>query len=388
MIFELNNNQRKYLGLALIEDEWEKIKLNDMYLYFDGDIIRKKISFSENSYFEQELAERTTENRTILLPKTSKGKPKKLNFTATQSFAPFGVYFSFSADYVAISSYTTQTTYHSENFTKKGNLETLKKWLDKWIEETTENDLKEIDDFKVAQRKHFKYQEGDFFAFKLNRREYAFGRILLDVAKRKKTDNLKANKNYGLTNLMGKALIVKIYHKISMSLEVDLNELSKIMALPSEAVMDNHFYYGEKLIIGHKPLEIAEYDMLISYSQSISSMDKSTVYLQYGLIFKETDIASFNKYLSLEDNSLYNGYNENPYRNESIGFGLDTKKLRDCIAAQSNHPYWESNHLYDIKYDLRNPKNIDIKREIFRTFGLDADKSYEENLVLVNDTAN
>ena len=382
MIFELTNEQRKYLGLIPVESTWEKVKLNDMYLYFDGNTIRKKISATENTYFEQELEEKTAENRTVLLPKTSKGKPKKLNFTATQSFSSFGVYFSFSVNNVTISNFTTQTTYHSENLEEKGGLEALQKWLSKWIDETTEKDLEEIEVFKNAERKRCKYKEGDFFAFKIDRRNYAFGRILIDVAKRVKTDRLKDSKSYGLTHLMGKALIVKVYHKISNTLDVNLDQLSKSLALPSQAVMDNQFFYGEKKIIGHKPLELSEYDMLISYSKSISSDDKNTVYLQYGFIYKENNIAKFDKYLKIDDKSLYTGNNENPYRNESIGYGLDTEKLKDCIAGQSNKPYWESNHLYDIKYDLRNPINIDIKREIFDFFGLDADQTYEDNLSL------
>ena len=382
MIFELTNEQRKYLGLVPVENSWEIVKLNDMYLYFDGDTIRKKISVTENSYFEQELNEMTAENRTVLLPKTSKGKPKKLNFTATHSFGSFGVYFSFSVDYLKISNFTTQTTYHSENLNEKGDLKALRKWLKRWIEETTDEDLLEIEAFKNAERKRFKYKEGDFFAFKIDRRNYAFGRILIDVAKRMKTENLKATKNYGLTNLMGKALIVKLYHKISNTSDISLDELSKTLALPSQAVMDNLFFYGEKVIIGHKPLELSEYDMPISYSKSISSDDKNTVYLQYGFIFKETDISKFNKYLKIEDKNLYTGYNENPYRNESIGYGLDIEKLKDCIEDQSNKPYWESNHFYDIKYDLRNPINIDVKREIFEFFGLDADQTYEQNVSL------
>lgn len=36
----------------------------------------------------------------------------------------------------------------------------------------------------------------------------------------------------------------------------------------------------------------------------------------------------------------------------------------------------------EIFFDLRNPCNIEVKREIFKAFGLDADKSYEENLAL------
>jgi hypothetical protein len=30
--------------------------------------------------------------------------------------------------------------------------------------------------------------------------------------------------------------------------------------------------------------------------------------------------------------------------------------------------------------DLKNPDHIELKRKVFKAFGLDADKSYEENL--------
>jgi len=377
--FELTNQQRKYLGLIPVEKHWELVKLNEMYLYFDGDIIRKKITVEDNGYLEQELAEKTAENRTILLPKTAKGKPKKLNFTATQSFSPFGVYFGFNDGYVTISNYTTQTTYFSESSDKIKNHNDIKAWLDKWIVESTETDLKEIEAFKTAERKHQKFKEGDFFAFKIGRRNWGFGRILIDVAALNKSDEFKKQKNYGLSQFMGKALIVKIYHKISDSLNVDFEALSNTMALPSQAVMDNHFYYGEKIIIGHKPLSMAEYDMLISYGKSISSDDKRTVYLQYGFIYKETDISNFSKYLT---QTRYDYDEDNPYRNESIGFDINTDNLEQCIKEKSNQSFWNADD-YTLEHDLRNPANIEIKREIFSFFGLDADKSYEENLKMI-----
>ncbi len=42
LLFELTNEQRKYLGLIPVEKDWDLVKLNDMYLYFDKDIICKK----------------------------------------------------------------------------------------------------------------------------------------------------------------------------------------------------------------------------------------------------------------------------------------------------------------------------------------------------------
>ena len=379
LIFELTNEQRKYLGLIPVEEHWELVKFdNGIYYYFEDDIIRKEIKVSKNYYHEAELNEKTAENRTMILPKTKRGKIKKFNYTATQSFSPFGTYFTFSADGVIIANYTTQRTYYSETFTEKEkiSLDNLKKWLDKWMKETTEEDLEEIEEFKNAKRKHCKFNEGDFFAFKISRREWCFGRILLDVSKLKKDENFKKNKNYGLTNLMGKPLIIKVYHKISDNKNIDLKELSKCLALPSQAIMDNIFYYGEAIILGNLPLKPEENDMFISVSESISGIDKNIAYLQYGLIYREIPLSDYEKLIK----ELKIG--AQTLRREGIGFVIDTYKLKECIEAKSNSPFWEKYKKRNVP-DLKNPDHIELKRKIFKAFGLDADKTYEENLKML-----
>ena len=379
LIFELNNEQRKYLGLIPVEEHWELVKFdNGIYYYFEDDIIRKEIKVSKNYYHESELNVKTSENRTMILPKTKRGKIKKFNYTVTQSFSPFGTYFTFSADGVIIANYTSQRTYYSETFTEKEkiSLDDLKKWLDKWMKETTEEDLEEIEEFKNAKRKHCKFNEGDFFAFKISRREWCFGRILLDVFKLKKDENFKKNKNYGLTNLMGKPLIIKVYHKISDNKNIDLKELSKCLALPSQAIMDNIFYYGEAIILGNLPLKPEENDMFISVSESISGIDKNIAYLQYGLIYREIPLSDYEKLIK----DLKIG--PQTLRREGIGFVIDTYKLKECIEAKSNSPFWEKYKKHNVP-DLKNPDHIELKRKIFKAFGLDADKTYEENLKMV-----
>ena len=379
LIFELTNEQRKYLGLIPVEEHWELVKFNNgIYYYFEDDIIRKEITVKENYYHESELNEKTAENRTMILPKTKRGKIKKFNYTATESFSPFGTYFTFSTDGVIIANYTTQRTYYSEIFSEKEkiSLDNLKKWLDKWMKETTEEDLEEIEEFKNAKRKHCKFNEGDFFAFKISRREWCFGRILLDVFKLKKDENFKKNKNYGLTNLMGKPLIIKVYHKISDNKNIDLKELSKCLALPSQAIMDNIFYYGEAIILGNLPLKPEENDMFISVSESISGIDKNIAYLQYGLIYREIPLSDYEKLIK----DLKIG--PQTLRREGIGFVIDTYKLKECIEAKSNSPFWEKYKKRNVP-DLKNPDHIELKRKIFKAFGLDADKTYEENLKML-----
>ena len=379
LTFELTNEQRKYLGLIPVEEHWELVKFdNGIYYYFEDDIIRKEITVKENYYHESELNVKTSENRTMILPKTKRGKIKKFNYTATQSFSPFGTYFTFSADGVIIANYTSQRTYYSETFTEKEkiSLDDLKKWLDKWMKETTEEDLEEIEEFKNAKRKHCKFNEGDFFAFKLSRREWCFGRILMDVSKLRKDENFEKNKNYGLAHLMGKPLIIKVYHKISDNKNIDLKELSECLALPSQPIMDNIFYYGEAVILGNLPLKPEENDMFISVSESISGIDKNIAYLQYGLIYREIPLSDYEKLIK----DLKIG--AQTLRREGIGFVIDTYKLKECIEAKSNSPFWEKYKKRNVP-DLKNPDYIELKRKIFKAFGLDADKTYEENLKML-----
>lgn len=379
LIFELTNEQRKYLGLIPVEEHWELVKFdNGIYYYFEDDTIKKEIKVSKNYYHESELNVKTSENRTMILPKTKRGKIKKFNYTATQSFSPFGTYFTFSADGVIIANYTSQRTYYSETFTEKEkiSLDDLKKWLDKWMKETTKEDLEEIEEFKNAKRKHCKFNEGDFFAFKLSRREWCFGRILMDVSKLRKDENFEKNKNYGLAHLMGKPLIIKVYHKISDNKNVDLKDLSECLALPSQPIMDNIFYYGEAVILGNLPLKPEENDMFISVSESISGIDKNIAYLQYGLIYREIPLSDYEKLIK----ELKIG--AQTLRREGIGFVIDTYKLKECIEAKSNYPFWEKYKKRNVP-DLKNPDYIELKRKIFKAFGLDADKTYEENLKMV-----
>ena len=379
LTFELTNEQRKYLGLIPVEEHWELVKFdNGIYYYFEDDTIKKEIKVSKNYYHESELNEKTTENRTMILPKTKRGKIKKFNYTATESFSPFGTYFTFSTDGVIIANYTSQRTYYSEIFSEKEkiSLDDLKKWLDKWMKETTEEDLEEIEEFKNAKRKHCKFNEGDFFAFKLSRREWCFGRILMDVSKLRKDENFEKNKNYGLAHLMGKPLIIKVYHKISDNKNIDLKELSKCLALPSQPIMDNIFYYGEAVILGNLPLKPEENDMFISVSESISGVDKNIAYLQYGLIYREIPLSDYEKLIK----ELKIG--AQTLRREGIGFVIDTYKLKECIEAKSNSPFWEKYKKRNVP-DLKNPDHIELKRKIFKAFGLDADKTYEENLKML-----
>lgn len=71
--FELTNERRKYLGLSPVGDTWELVYFANQYLYYDGNIIRKKITVdADDLYYEADLHETTEQNRTVLLPKAKR----------------------------------------------------------------------------------------------------------------------------------------------------------------------------------------------------------------------------------------------------------------------------------------------------------------------------
>src|SRR5687768_3249389 len=112
-MYEVTNKQREYLGLDPIENHWHKVPFKgDTYrpesvLYFEGDTIKRHIVSTENLYSEKQYDELTKE-RSILLPKTNKGKEKKLTASVLEQRQPTGVYLSISQGYLTIGNYTTQ----------------------------------------------------------------------------------------------------------------------------------------------------------------------------------------------------------------------------------------------------------------------------------------
>lgn len=209
--------------------------------------------------------------------------------------------------------------------------------------------------FSEASRIHQKYREGDFFAFKLSRRQWGFGRIIYDIGRRRKTEDFIAGKNYGLANLMGHALIVQIYHFISPTPDISIDLLKGKKMLPSRPIFDNRFLYGDYRIIGNTPVNESEIIPFESYGRSLHS--DSFYYLQYGFIYRERKLPPL----------VTKTYN----KTEAIGFNLNVSEqiIRACIEAGSNAPYWNQT-AYFVQEDLRNPVNAKDRRRIFKHFGL------------------
>ena len=361
-MFELTNEQRKCFGLVPVDSSWVRMELkpspydvHNTISYLDGTVLRKFIETGSNIYTEYEICEQLSDDPQYLLPKTQKGKPALLSATTLEKRTGIGMRLSYKRDssgcsYIDVFSDISQRSYYSnayEPIRSYGKYD-FQNWVEAWCQETTEEDLADISRFSALPRQHIKFREGDVFRFKINRRLYGYGRILLDYALMRK------KKEPFWDILMGKPLACSVYHIVTERNDVTVQELAQLNSLPSVHMMDNRLYYGDFEIIGNLPIREFE-DYPILYGNSIHARDRA-VLLQCGKLYRR------------DENGTALVYD---LANHSIGFDLNftLPALLECIESGSNAPYWAQHH-WRIKRDLRNPNLRDQLIQICDQFGI------------------
>ncbi len=360
MMYELTNEQRKCFGLAPVQEHWRKIMVkpgpydhDDVYLYLDGHAVVKYVAVGEKSYSEYELCEQLSDDDVYLLPKTQKGKPVRLSISTITKRKSVGMYLTYYEDYIGLHCSESDCDYFTSSYTdeKVHCLQDFAKWVEMWCAETSQEDILDVTQFAKQKRKHVRYKEGDVFRFKIDRRLYGYGRLILDYGKMRK------EKTPFWDILMGKPLVCSVYHIATERCDVTVEELKDTSSLPSCFMMDNKLFYGEYEIIGNIPL-MAREDYPIMYGCSIDAQEsRRLTCLQWGRIYKTMELAQ-----RASQNFLNNG----------IGFRLNLTReiLLQCVMQKSNDPYWQLYYTHKTERDLRNPKHCDVWKQIQTQFGL------------------
>lgn len=367
MDFTLTNEHRKYMGLQPIRSNYElkKISKNDYhtyYVYFVGEKIVKIIECENTSfslYYHEKDVNYDTKDRIMVLPKTNRGKARKLTPGVIDTLEGIGNYFFFfyqnDSDYseATIGNYTTQRTYYENRYIENcKNLDELREWCDTFVQESTDHDLQEVRTFAIAKRQHINFQKGDYFRVKLGRHQYTYGRVLLDIYKERKKGNIEY-----WDILMGRPVIIEIFHILTERKNVTIEELKQLKTFPSQHILDNKLYYGDFEIIGNDPIpEKVCYPIM--YGRGLSKDKENVVYFQCGNIHRELPIHSVSV--------------RRDYRNHAIGFNLDVdeKIIETCVKANSNDPYWQK-YIWRSQEDLRSPMNKEKLKRLLKELNLE-----------------
>lgn len=363
-MFELTNDQRRCFALPPVLDSWKKAEVPPnpfdmyyMYVYLDGTEIKKVIRVfdeqpGQEMYCEYSVDARLSEDLTMLLPKTAKGKPAKFTTANLNKRTPTGMMLNFYRGCVSLENLSAQVSFYNSamDAVKVETMEDFSAWVADWCRESGEREIAQITQFSLQPRIHQKYREGDYFRFRINRKLYGYGRILIDFGQMRK-------KKIPFWDIfMGKPLCVAVYHLAAEREDVTPEQLDGLPMLPAQMIMDNCFYYGECTVIGNAPLTDIAPDYPIHYGNTIHVSEKGVRY-QCGKTYIAID----------GEQELYHNF-----RNSGIGWSLDVRLpiLQKCMEAKSNQPYWELHSPYAVNQDLRNPKFAEALKQIRQQMGI------------------
>jgi hypothetical protein len=357
-MFELTNDQRKCFALVPVRDQWERIEAKpspydqfETYLYLEGDTIVKCILSGDSQYCEYELSEKVSLDRKYLLPKTAKGKPTLLSSSTILKRNGIGMRLNYNDKSIHLYNEKTECSYFFNSYFHDDvcDLDGFSRWFENCCKETTDSDIADIIRFSQQERRHIRYQEGDVFRFKIGRRLYGYGRILLDY------DKMRKKKEPFWDILMSKPLVCSVYHIVTDRDDVSFDELQHLGSLPSTIIADNSLFYGEYKIIGNLPVTENE-DYPVMYGNSIHMGEKAVCY-QCGKNFRKIDNGT-----AICGGFVNNGVSFN------LNFTLDI--LQQCVVEGSNNPYWSHYYPHWVDRDLRNPKHAEKLQAVKEQFGL------------------
>lgn len=354
-IYLLTNIERQYLGLIETERHWKLEKITERcWVYYEEDNLRKIIEViqegeNNTSYYERDLCVKTIENHTLAIGRKNQ-KVYKITPSYIRSLDGSGVYFFCSNRFICIGNFTSQKSFYTSLDEKIESLEDINDWVTNWVKETTKNDLAKLEIFKKEPRKHQKIKEGDFFRFQIGRREYGYGRVLLNIVTLRKNKELY-EKLQGF-HLLGTPLLIKTYKIITKNPDLTKEELRQLASFPSEYILDANLYYENYQIIGNIPLEEKEIDYPIQLI-----VHKNELFLQHGFRYKKI-IEEDREKLEKLKNLL-----KEDYSFRTAGFYIhelyNRKSMKDMI---------EKDYVIYDKRDLRNPDLKEIKETLWKYF--------------------
>jgi hypothetical protein len=279
--YELTNEQRRYFGLNLVADTWDKQQLNSVLsVYFDGDKIVKILNY-HLGYFEYDTDIRTKERKTIV-PKTSRGKEQLLSVSRILKLKGSGIQFSGSFQGGGIHVYDNRrNVFFIKGFSEDGEIRSfsdIENWIQRYISKLPSNYFYWLEQEIAKKRSNIKAREGDIIAYKISNNEYGFARILIDVfEERMKVNSIKPELDW----FFPRSFIIMPYAFVSKTLNIEIDILIKSKTLQAICIFDIEVYRGQMPIVGYKPLSEEE--------KSIQIPDRSETFITVPLTKSEIE---------------------------------------------------------------------------------------------------
>ncbi|MCR2807579.1 immunity 26/phosphotriesterase HocA family protein [Paenibacillus soyae] len=362
LAFRLTNEQRPYFGLDPVREEWEEVEIKSgTTVYFDQeDVIRKVIKFDpfyrfHYTEFDTVMA---TRNRTTILPKTEKGKEKKITPTHIIAPTPSGCSVSF-----CLTSGKQGSSIHAFNprnhislpIDSEDNLHTLdelRHWITNYIETCPPDYFNKVNRMRTMPHRTIKYKPGDIFRFEIDRVHYGFALIIGE--KNKMSPLLPAEHSWN--SLLTVPLLFRFYELKTTVKDLSIEEICSYPLLRAEFMSDGDIIWGRHDIVGHKQLEDNDIDFPMHLSFLRENHGPYVLRFSWGF---GTAIAD--KPLDEEEvKTILEDMPESDFSNCGVALSPPMHELLQVLDSEPQFGEWS---------DLLHPNNFRKRQKVYEWFG-------------------
>ena len=400
---KLTNEERRYLALDPIDDEWDITryysKCNITYsrttVYWDGDEI-KKVIYEENRVWddydkpvfrsiEEYDTSLKTENRKILLPLTARGKAKPVTASNIYAVYPFGCQFYIGIDWrneepSAMMSIRNVRNCCSIAIGEKSRVRAIRDDADfhsfmKYYMDTCPGDyFDRIGHVRTAKHRTVKYKTGDIFRIEVDRFNYCYGLITGKIKDILKWPELP--EFHSMRTLMTVPIMIRYFDLVTERSDMTVSELFRYPLSRLSICSDNDIIWGRHEIVGHKELteDDIEFNLVCT---KISNPNPHFTTHTYDMLVNDG-------LLSADDG--YELYVEWGTASTILSFDQISEQLKVFLKDYSD-PHGGvmrsivpdlDGEWYTSKMNLLDPWNQEMKEELFRCLGLDPEADFDD----------
>lgn len=399
----VTNEERRYLGLDPIQDDWEITqytgKTNITYsrttVFWNDAEIRKviveeiRLPEGENIPVSRSISEHDTflktDNRKTLLPLTAKGKPKPVTASNILAITPFGSTFELSVDNRHSNAAVHMYIYNARNcrvipigekerVARILNDEEFHRFMEYYMSSCPADYFDRVSLLRTAKHKTVKYKTGDVFRIELDRFNYCYGMITGRIKDMRKWTELP--ERHSFRHLMMVPIMIRYFELTTTRSDMTVAELAQYPLSRMAICGDNDIIWGRHSIIGHKELtgNDIEFNLVCTRTKHVDS--HSTMHTYDGL--------SSDGIIPWEER--YNLYVEwgtasviLPFEQISDRLRLFLKDYKDMHGGVhiGIFPDFEAVNIYS-RMDLLNPNNAPMKAELFICLGLNPDAEFDD----------
>lgn len=364
--YRLTDEQRPYFGLNRIEDGWEEVEVKPgTVVYYEGDTIRKVIHYDFHLCFtyKEYDTEMHTNGRSAILPKTPRGKEKKITPSNILSVMPTGCTLIISlsssdSNKSAIHAYNSRNSIRlpidgDQHIHSLGDLEA---WMRNYIRTCPPDYFGKVLRMRETPHRTIKYKTGDLFRFEIDREHYGYGLIIGKLAEMRK----HVPESHPWHSMMTVPLLIRIYELKTKDRNMPVEEVSSHRLLRACMMSDGEIIWGTHEMIGNKTLDERDIDYPIIMERLRSNDDDWFLRFAWGFGAKEAALSPEDELFDLTANEKC--------CNRGVYLGLPMYQL---VNVLHNKPQFTAHA------DLLHPDNAEIRAKVFERLGLSPDTSMD-----------